>query len=554
MRRMRDGHLLDHHRVHLRESPLVKRQLTQSVAKIGACVEIHRHERLVRGDRLRQVFLADYIRDDDVDQAADAPRSLGAWPMFQAVVRSVDPSAHQAYALLTGRLVVVHERLLPQLDGTYDSALALVHLPGFRRLHGVTGDVVGALTRCLGDGRLRCLVGTRALLGEGWDAPCVNSLVIASTVGAYMLTNQMRGRALRVDAVDADKVASVWYIVAVALNRTSFDLLFPPTLYFPGLVDLLELEKRFKTFLGIDTSKPLIENSLARLNLPCFKRKHDAVTGLDRLQFNPDAFRSAGAVERWNELMIERLQHLTAVRHGWEAALGSGRAGRIVPVVTTSRPPSVAPFHLRLTLQYFLLLGVAALGMGASLASIVPRLALPIFVLAAVYALPKFVLAFMLWMRHLPVDGTIHQIGLAVRDTLCALRLIDEPSTRIPVESTSLAGEASISIAGGSARDRALFADCLREILSPIENPRFLLLREGRTLGIARTDYHAVPTCLGVKKESAELLLAAWRKRVGAAQLIYTRSTENRQLLGRARSRAFSNAAARAAERLERWK
>ena len=30
------------------------------------------------------------------------------------------------------------------------------------------------------------LVGTQALLGEGWDAPSVNTLVLASYVGSYM--------------------------------------------------------------------------------------------------------------------------------------------------------------------------------------------------------------------------------------------------------------------------------------------------------------------------------------------------------------------------------
>jgi superfamily II DNA or RNA helicase len=43
------------------------------------------------------------------------------------------------------------------------------------------------------------LVGTKSLLGEGWDAPTINTLVLASSVGSYVLSNQMRGRSIRVD-------------------------------------------------------------------------------------------------------------------------------------------------------------------------------------------------------------------------------------------------------------------------------------------------------------------------------------------------------------------
>ncbi|NLT65093.1 MAG: hypothetical protein GXX84_00655 [Acidobacteria bacterium] len=130
--------------------------------------------------------------------------------------------------------------------------------------------------------------------------------------------------------------------------------------------------------------------------------------------------------------------------------------------------------------------------------------------------------------------------------------LLDSPASKIAVESYSESGSVYVSISGGSFRDQQLFSDCMREILGPIENPRYLIIREGNVLGRKRKDYHAVPTLLGVRKEMAELFLQAWQRRVGPADLIYTRAAENRPILLRARARAFSNAAA-AVERLERW-
>ena len=31
---------------------------------------------------------------------------------------------------------------------------------------------------------IKVIIGTKSLLGEGWDAPCVNSLILASFVGS----------------------------------------------------------------------------------------------------------------------------------------------------------------------------------------------------------------------------------------------------------------------------------------------------------------------------------------------------------------------------------
>lgn len=552
-RRMRDSHLLLRRQINLADPKPLKRQLTQSTAKIDACIEIHKHELALRGESLRQVILTDHIRDETVDDAAGAPRSLGAWPIYRQLVQSLAPSGEPACALVTGRLVVVHERLLSRLAGTFASAAPLRQLPGFRRLTGTDGDIVGAVTRCLADGAIRCLVGTRSLLGEGWDAPCVNSLVIASTVGAYMLTNQMRGRALRVDKDDPQKVASVWHIVALAFDRRPLDALFPRELYWPGLLDLRELDFRFKTFVGLDVARDVIENSLARLHLPCFERKLDPVTGVELIRFDEQWFRNPDSLGRMNELMVRRLHGLHGIQREWQDAIDKGTAGRVVPSVKTSAPPRLAPYHLRLTLRYFLLVAAIAFFTVAVFAAYIPRGALIILGIAALYALPKFLRAAYLAYRHLPIDGSLQQIGLALRDTLCALRLIDSPSSRIAVESQSVGGSAYINIAGGTFRDQALFSDCIREILSPIENPRYLIVREGTSLGMRRKDYHAVPTCLGVKKEFAELLLQAWSRRVGPAQLIYTRSPEQRGVLLQARARAFSNAAARSAERIERW-
>ena len=65
-------------------------------------------------------------------------------------------------------------------------------------------------------GTTQLVVGTRALLGEGWDAPSLNVVVDLTTVAADVSVRQMRGRALRLDPADPDKLASNWDVVCVA--------------------------------------------------------------------------------------------------------------------------------------------------------------------------------------------------------------------------------------------------------------------------------------------------------------------------------------------------
>ena len=62
-----------------------------------------------------------------------------------------------------------------------------------------------------------------------------------------------------------------------------------------------------------------------------------------------------------------------------------------------------------------------------------------------------------------------------------------------------------------------------------------------------------MPQTLGTKKETAEVLHAAWQRRLGGGELVHTRSQEGRRTLLRARVRALSGAFAGSVDRLDRW-
>ena len=93
----------------------------------------------------------------------------------------------------------------------------------------------------------------------------------------------------------------------------------------------------------------------------------------------------------------------------------------------------------------------------------------------------------------------------------------------------------------------------MAEVLSPLENPRYLLRRDGTFLRKKRQDYHAVPAKFAVKKDLAAIFCKAWNKYVSPSELIYTRSAEGREVLLKARVQSFSSVFEKEIKRLDKW-
>ena len=84
------------------------------------------------------------------------------------------------------------------------------------RVRGGTG---AALVRAVGDlvaqGRVRLVVGTRGLLGEGWDCPAVNTLIDLTEATTATTAQQLLGRTLRLDPTWPGKVAHNWTVACL---------------------------------------------------------------------------------------------------------------------------------------------------------------------------------------------------------------------------------------------------------------------------------------------------------------------------------------------------
>ena len=305
---LRNKHFLKHTRVRLDNSARKLQAFNKTQERVKGCFDIANVEYASRQEWMRLVVLADYIRDEKYQLALDGLEApTGCYPIFHYYIHHLDPALAGKTALLTGRLSIIHRDLLSKLAVRLPKDVELASIPYSEHVDYVVLLIPSqylsvAFTALHKTGDLQVLIGTRALLGEGWDAPHVNALILATQTGAYVTTNQLRGRAIRIDPEDDLKTASIWHIIAVAPDMTHNELIFQ------------DLNRRFKTFAGIHASELQIESGIERLVFAEEEYNEAVATN--------DSNSSSSFAHRTNQLMINRLEDdVYNLQARWQNAL-----------------------------------------------------------------------------------------------------------------------------------------------------------------------------------------------------------------------------------------
>ncbi len=110
----------------------------------------------------------------------------------------------------------------------------------------LSDETILSVTQRLSRGESRVIIGTRGVLGEGWDCPALNTLIDLTGVSAYMTANQVHGRAIRTDHDTPEKVANIYDIVCVGEGHQ-------------GLRDLDRLCRKHAQFYGVDESGGIVK-------------------------------------------------------------------------------------------------------------------------------------------------------------------------------------------------------------------------------------------------------------------------------------------------------
>ena len=145
---------------------------------------------------------------------------LGAVPIFEHLRKTQESGVR--LGILSGTVVLLPLDMEQDLKGlmeehSCEGNLIPIRETGYGQLQvkGKNTAVVAVVTEFFTQGKINVLVGTKSLLGEGWDEPCINSLILATYVGSFMLSNQMRGRAIRIDRSHPEKTGNIWHLACV---------------------------------------------------------------------------------------------------------------------------------------------------------------------------------------------------------------------------------------------------------------------------------------------------------------------------------------------------
>ena len=98
------------------------------------------------------------------------------------------------------------------------------------------------------------IIGTRSLLGEGYDNVKINTLINLSSATSFVSVNQIRGRALRKDPDNPYKVTHFWEIISITPDLET------------GFYDFKRAVKKHKNFLSLKNNG-ILTKGISHLNI-----------------------------------------------------------------------------------------------------------------------------------------------------------------------------------------------------------------------------------------------------------------------------------------------
>ncbi len=527
--------------VYLNDSPKIKRQIANSLGKLDSIKEIVDLEANSLKNKLRMVILADYIKYDVTDCSV-----LGVIPIWQTLKERKDISL----CVLTGSIILLPAELKNELNiranemglteyivsnpFERDTDYLRVTAKGAKR-----SIIVELITQMFNDGLITVMVGTQALLGEGWDAPCINSLILSSTVSSYMLSNQMRGRAIRIDKKCPDKISNIWHLASVKILTVMEEL----KQQLPSkseqeqepeiqIFDYLQLYQRFKGYEAPSYKQPYyIENGIERILPDDFIRK---------INYNMGLLTERNFIAL-NAGMKERAVNRKATRDLWKAGLtrdyNAPQKELRTGVSTTAKMKN---FYYRSGYYYILFTWLtlfSAIAMffvqaGTFYLALIPFIAFIVVMIKPTYK----------HLRCSSPEKIMRQIGIVILETLYSMGEIKTNLKRINVQCKQniIDGSIFFSVTNISPEENNLIIKSIMEFLDPIQNPRYIFIRRDKIKKHQTTDYHALPSIIGQKKEYTDVFKGLWNRYIGDCDIVYTRSVEGRKLLLKARKEAFS--------------
>ncbi len=543
-KQLRQLSVFNRNKVNLIGNDLLYKSLSNSTSKLKSIITIVSQEENNLKENLRCVILTDYIRKEYLNFSENEyaeMQKIGVVPIFHFLKNKI--SKKESLAVLTGSLVIVHKSIIFKLQeiDTLDNYTMnpLKTDSDFVTLtsKSTSKNIVGIITQLFELGHIQVLVGTKSLLGEGWDAPSINSLILASVVGSFVTSNQMRGRAIRTHKNTPNKVGLIWHLACVDTTDET------------GGRDLEILSRRFNSFLGISNhNTTVIKNGIDRLNLPEKIFEND--------------------IETLNRRTLEESKNRTNISLQWEKAVFNGKKiGEELLFLNSKK--SVArqkKMYYKDIVKYSifeLLVGVIFFMIQFLINNFGLLLQKGTFYFIYFFAGLLFLnfgfkiyKSLQLYFNYGLIHKKIYKIAFTIIDSLHELKILKTPDSEISVITDLQSnGNVTCSIEGCDRYESKVFINALEEVLQVIENPKYLIITTNRfqRKPKARNSF-SVPEIFEGNKKKALIFQKYWNKHVGNSTLFFTRHIEGRRLLLKARLYHIHNVHKKVTKKNVIWK
>lgn len=250
-----------------------------------------------------------------------------------------------------------------------------------------------------------------------------------------------------------------------------------------------------------------------------------------------------------------------AIAERWRVSLGEGdERARVRETAAPSHGPRALSVFDTLHALGWSAAGGGALAAANALRDVqsfaeVGLLGMAIAGVATLASLPRLAKASRLAWRNGSLEGSLREVAWVTLRALVDADILgrwelDHAEVEIR---TSIDGRKDVILTGVSRAAERQVMQAIAEILGPVQNPRYLLVRRSRIGPRRRVDYHAVPAALGARKEFAERFAELWLERIGYSDLVFARTAESRMFVLQARASSFAAGFQRHVDRRSVW-
>jgi len=334
------------------------------------------------------------------------------------------------------------------------------------------------------------------------------------------------GLTVIIDKNAPDKCANIWHLVTVEpdfmIKESAAERAFARLGADKSELhscDMEVLSRRFDSFMGPNYTTGKIESGIERL------------TAI-KPPFDPDG------IERINSEMLFLARDRGRLREEWTAQVAEG-GFEVVVETELPREKRVPVFNFsNIFLSFAAVLLELALVSGAAKALNSERtvLAMIIFVLVLLLLKPLSK-RLRKMLKHINPARSVKSLGLALYKTLCRCGLI-ETSAKVETRENEENFSLSIRLRNASVHDQNVFNTAMAELLSPMEEPRYVLIAKSAGAYNYALSY-ACPTVIGKKKEYVEMLSRQLKSAGLKFEPVYTRSEQGRAVLLKCRKRSY---------------